>query len=545
MLEELTVSNLGIVPSASVALSGGLTVITGETGAGKTLVVEALGLLLGARAAAGMVGPNGIEARVDGRFRAGSHLRDVLDDAGLDHGEDDELVLSRRLVDKESSRAWVNGRPVTAGQLSDVGDLLVAVHGQHAHRRLLTPGAARGALDSRAHAARASYDEAWARWRRAVEGMAAVGGTPAEREREADRLRFEIRTIGEVAPKVGEEAELEAAIDRLGNAQDLRDAALVAHEVLDGPASDAIGEAVARLRGAPGAVLSNLAAGVAAAQEEVAGLARALRTAAEGLEDDPAALDAALSRRTGLHDLRRKYGETLEEVLDYAKAARARLDELEGYDQKAQQLAAEEQAARQAVDRAATRLTEARIDAAADLGAEVMARLPQLAMPGALFTIGVEAVEPGPAGADRVSFFFSANPGSPPQSLQKVASGGELSRLMLALELVLRDPTKPTLVFDEVDAGVGGAAGAAVGALLAELATHAQVLCVTHLAQVAAHATDHVVVRKEAGRAEVIVLDHEGRRRELSRMLAGHEGSRSAMAHADELLEAARQRKRQ
>lgn len=534
MLEELVVTNLGVVASATVRFTSGLNVITGETGAGKTLLVEALGLLLGQRAGPGLAGPFSDEARVDGCFQPSPQARRLLEEAGLDDG--DELVMSRRVPGHGASRGWVNGRPVTAALLGELGDTLVAVHGQQAHRRLLTPAAARDAVDARCWPESRAYREAWAAWRETVTSLEARGGSPAERAREADLLRYQVGEVAAARLEEGEDDRLGELVERLSHAQALREAGLAARQALEGVAAEAVGEAVGVLRASPGGLLTPAAQAASELQDRLAELSRDLREQAEGFEDDPEALEAALVRQAVLGELRRKYGETVAEVVAYGEEARKRLDELEAYDERARELSAAEEAARQRREAAGAELSAARHQAAAVLTGEVTSRLPELALRDARVAIEVEAAEAGPTGADRVAFLFSANPGLPPAPVQKVASGGELSRLMLALELALADPDTPSLVFDEVDAGVGGAAGAAVGAMLAELAARAQVFCVTHLAQVAAHATTHVAVRKEEGRAQVDVLDEAGRVAELSRMLAGQESSKSARAHAEELL---------
>lgn len=541
MLEELLVTNLGVVREASVTFSPGLNVITGETGAGKTLVVEALQLLLGGRADAGLVGPFGPEARVDGRFRATPQVRAALEPAGLDC---DELVVSRRVPSQGQSRAWLNGRPVTAGLLADMGEHLVAVHGQHAHRRLAGAAAARHVLDILCVRERAAYDAAWRAWREAVAALGALGGSPAERAREIDLLRHQVKEIEDASPVPGEMAGLEERIERLSNAEALRDATFVAMAVLAGAGTDAIGEAVSHLRGAPGTSLDAVASLATALQDQVSDLARELRALSEQLEADPDALDAAVSRRSLLTDLRRKYGDTTEEVLEFAGSARERLEALERHEDVAARLSEEERSARADVEAAGLVLREARLRSADSLSRDVVARLPSLALPGASLLFLVEPAELGEAGADRVTVLFTANTGIEPLPLSRVGSGGELSRVMLALELSLRDPDVPSLVFDEVDAGIGGTAGAAVGSLLAELATRTQVFCVTHLPQVASHAATHLGVTKAAGEARVATLGLADRARELSRMLAGHEGSEAARAHAEELLAAARARRR-
>ncbi len=494
-------ANVGIVDDLAVVFGPGLTAITGETGAGKTLLVEALDLLLGGRADASLVRSDAPEARVEGRFDDG----------------DGETVLARVVPVDGRSRAYVDGRLATAAELSSAGDGLVDLHGQHAHQSLLAPAVQRAALDrfagDTALEALRSLREARVDARAAGEELASLGGDERARARELDLLRFQIEEI--------EGAGIEDAGE---------DVALEAEEALL-----AIGER------APFAALSGRLRGI---QAELADLERELRLAGESILDNPDRLDEVRARRQLLRELRRKYGETLDEVLRYAHEAHARLAELDGYEARA---AALESARADALARAATtaaRLSEARRAAANPLAEAVTAHLRELAMPAAhlevLVAPGADQTEDG---SDDVTFVLAPNPGEPAKPLARAASGGELSRAMLALRLVLSD-APPTLVFDEVDAGIGGEAGTAVGRLLADLASRQQVLCVTHLAQVAAFADSQVVVekREEGGRtvATATPVDGDARVVELSRMLAGVVESSHARSHAAELLHAAR-----
>jgi DNA repair protein RecN (Recombination protein N) len=533
MLLELHITNLGIIEELEMVLPDGLSVITGETGAGKTLVVEALELLAGARADTGLVRPGASEARVEARFE--------------DPLTGEELVVARAVPADGRSRAYVDGRLATVAELAELGERLIDLHGQHAHQSLLAPAMQRAVLDTFAGPpaleARAEYQRARSELREIDAALAGLGGDERTRAREISLLRYEIEEIeGAGIGDVDEDTALEAEEDALGDAAADREALQEAHAAVDGIGGDAIGAAAGALHDrAPYAALAQRAA---ALQSELAELAHDLRIAAENVVEDPERLAAVRERRRRLRELERKYGDTLADVLRHRDDASARLAELEGYEARTAELEDRRRAVETVAAAAATRLHEARVDAAGALASQVQERLQRLAMAGAELAVTVEAAEPGEDGADRVVFQLAANRGEPALPLAKVASGGELSRAMLALRVVLAQRggrgRGPVLVFDEVDAGIGGEAGAAVGRELAALAESAQVLCITHLAQVAACAGAQIVVRKSerSGRtlASAQVAHGEDRVGELSRMLAGVEGSDHARRHAEELL---------
>jgi DNA repair protein RecN (Recombination protein N) len=530
MLQELHVRDLGIVDDATILVGTGLTAITGETGAGKTLLVEALDLLLGGRADAMLVRDGAAEARVEGRFSAPG-------------GE--EVVLARVVPRDGRSRAYVDGRLATVAELAEVGARFVDLHGQHDHQSLLAPAVQRAALDRFAGApaltALAALREARADVRAVTAELDALGGDARARAREIDLVRFQIGEIEDAAIEdTGEDVALEAEEALLGDAAAHRAALTEAFEAIDGGALDAVGAAVAAL--ANRAPFGALHERLRAAQADLADLERELRLAAEGVADDPARLDRVRERRRLLRELTRKYGDTLADVLAFADEARARLSELEGFEVRGGELEAARTAASARAEEAARGLSEARRAAAPGLAAAVGAHLGDLAMPSARVEVLVEPGTAGDDGADDVTYLLAANPGEPARPLARAASGGELARAMLALRLVLTE-APPTLVFDEVDAGIGGEAGTAVGRLLGDLGGRHQVLCVTHLAQVAAHADAQIVVEKleERGRtvATVTPVAGEARVAELSRMLAGVVDSDHARSHAAELLERA------
>lgn len=536
MLRELHVSDLGIVDDIALVVGPGLTAITGETGAGKTLLVGAIDLLLGGRADASLVRQGAAEARVEGRFE-------------LSDGT--ERVLARVLPTDGRSRAYIDGRLATVGELAELGSTLVDLHGQHAHQSLLAPAIQRRALDRFAGPAALEplrvLREARAEERAIVEELAGLGGDERSRARELDLLRFQIGEIDDAGIEDrGEDVALEAEEALLSDAVAHREALAIAFRALEGPALDAIGEAVAALD--ERAPFAELVRRLRAAQAELADLERELRLASEEVADDPARVELVRSRRQQLRELRRKYGDTLDDVLGFAADARRRLGELEAFEVRAGELDARRRAAIARAATAAAALSEARRAAAGPLAAAVSEHFRDLAMPSARLEVVVESTSgaqtaPGDDGADDVTFLLAPNPGERPRPLAKAASGGELSRAMLALRLVLSE-APPTLVFDEVDAGIGGEAGTAVGRLLADLGARHQVMCVTHLAQVAAFGDAQVVVekREEAGRtvADAHEVDGEQRVAELSRMLAGVGDSEHARGHANELLERAR-----
>jgi len=522
VLDELAVTDLGVIAELSLVLGAGMTALTGETGAGKTLVVEAIELLVGGRADPLVVRPGADQAVVEGRF----------------HTADDEVVL-RRVVPREGrSRAYVDGRLATVAELAEVGRRLVDLHGQHAHQSLLATAVQRHALDRfggtdleplrRARKELAVLDER----------LAALGGDERERAREIDLLRYQLAEL-DAAGLTGpdEDEALDAEEDLLADALAHREAAEAAVAALttDGGA----GEAVATALGAidDRAPFADAERRLRAVSAELTDLSSELRSLGESIEDDPARLAAIRERRHLLRDLRRKYGDTLVEVLAFRDSAAGRLAELEARDANAATLDAERAAAIEAVLTAERQVGHARRAAAPELARAVQANLIDLALARARLDIEVGA-DPG----DEVIFRLAANPGSPPLPLAKVASGGELARTMLALRLVLSE-APGTLVFDEVDAGVGGEAALAVGRSLAALGSDHQVLVVTHLPQVAAFADAQVVVAKhvegEVTATTTTVLDPAARVVEVSRMLSGSPDSATARRHAEELLAAA------
>ncbi len=578
MLEEIRISSLGVIESSTLELGPGLTVITGETGAGKTMVVTALGLLLGGRADSGAVRSGARSARIEGVVRADAlpGLAHAVDEVGGEI-EDDRVVLARNITAEGRSRAFVGGAAVPASALAAVAEPLVAVHGQSDQHRLLKARAQRDALDRFGGPQVAALAEHWtglhARLGAVESELVEVVASARERAREADLLRFGLDEIEQVDPEPGEDVALAAEEARLGFADTLRSAAEQAREALSSEtgAADALGATSAARTLLEGVQEHDTEAGelarrLAEVSYLLSDVAADVASYAARLETDPSRLGVVSARRAALTALTRKYGETVEEVLAWSAQSAGRLLELDDTDERIEHLHAERTSLRTELATVGAELSGLRHEAALRLGAEVTSELGRLAMPHARVSLAVrqqQVEEPGDrtpgqplevgdrwlrytsSGLDEVEFLLAANTGAEPRPLHKGASGGELSRVMLALEVSLAGTSPvPTFVFDEVDAGVGGKAAVEVGRRLAMLARSAQVLVVTHLPQVAAYADRHVVVHKSndgtVTTSGLTVLDESERVRELSRMLAGQEESDTAMAHAQELLETAR-----
>jgi len=531
VLAEIHIENLGVIEHATLVLGAAMTALTGETGAGKTMLVEAIDLLVGGRADASVVRSGASEARIDGRF--------LVADAEGQH----ELVLTRVVPADGRSRAYVNGRPATVATLADLTRDLIDLHGQHAHQSLLSVAAQRAALDQFGRIDLSPLRAARARITEIDAELAALGGDARARAREIDLLRFQVSELDAAGlSDADEDHRLAAEEELLGDAVAHRQAGAAAVEALrgDGAASDALVSAIQALghRHPFDEVIARLTS-VAAELDDIAA---ELRTKAETIDEDPERLDAVQQRRQLLHDLRRKYGDSLEDVIAYHAESARRLDELEQYDRRAADLDSARAGALADERAAAAEVGRQRRHAAPQLARQVEQRLQLLAMPNVSMAIEVgEHADDDPG--DQVRFMISANPGAPMLPLNKVASGGELARTMLALRLVLvgagGDAGAETLVFDEVDAGIGGAAATAVGRALAELGQQHQVLVVTHLPQVAANARQQFVIEKtvDHGATFTLVAAVEGDARvaEIARMLSGTDTD-AALQHARDLL---------
>lgn len=558
MLSELRVKDLGVIAEVTVPLATGMTALTGETGAGKTLLIEALSLVLGERATPSLVRSGAVAALVEARF--------FVDDSVIEqelHAEDDaeefevpmagsegEHILAREVPANGRSRGYVDGKMATASVLAALGGRLVDIHGQGEQESLLHAEAQRRALDQFARIDTSELEEARNALRALEREAIELGGDPSERARQIDVLGFQLEEItNAMLDDPDEEARLEANEALLANAQSLREAAAAGVSLLAGQdqevtgsrsVADSLGSLLALTAGK--AWFAEWEVRVRGLVAEVDDLAAEMRGSIERFDDDPEALQAIQERRRLLRDLRRKYGDTIDEIVEFGERARERLVELEGAAERIDEL--DEQRARLSSQLAAcsAHVRAARLAAAPRLADAVTARLTRLAMPGARVAI---EVGDDPAG-DNVSLLLAANPGEPLAPLAKVASGGELSRMMLALRLEVGGGA-PTMLFDEVDAGVGGAAALTLAEALAEVADGAQVLVVTHLAQVAAFADHQILVEKvvdDSNRTITTVraLDGEERVAEIARMLSGHPDSPTARAHAEELLASSRGR---
>ncbi|MBL0885307.1 DNA repair protein RecN [Myceligenerans indicum] len=597
MLEEIAIENLGVIRGARVPLSEGLTVITGETGAGKTMVLTGLNLLMGGKADPHSVRPGADRAAVEGRIRVSGHPTAAarVDEAGGEIEDDGTVVVLRTIADGRS-RAHLGGRAVPQGVLAQIADDLVTVHGQAEQLRLRTSAKQRDALDDFAgpvhQGVLAGYRTAWSERTGLLAEIADSEARAAERAREVELLRIGLEEIERVDPQPGEDTELAALIERLANAEGLRVAAGEAHQAMagedeTGAQPNAIALVETARRALEGGAHSDPALGELATRFAEVGylindLATDVAAYLDDLQADPGGLEAAHARMADLNGLTRSYGETIDDVLRWASDAGLRLldlddggDRLESMKQRVGELDDE-------LDRLAGALTEARTTAASELAGAVTTELHGLAMGGAHLEVTVAPADAlGPYGADQVTMLLVPHPGAPPRPLGKGASGGELSRVMLALEVALAtsphkqdgsgatDPEgadvaalRRTFVFDEVDAGVGGRAAVEVGRRLAQLGRTTQVVVVTHLAQVAAFGDTHLVVTKSAGDTPdgnpdgdtpagddahdadgmitvtgVREVTDENRVVELARMLSGQEDSTTARQHAMELLE--------
>ncbi|MFM8998957.1 MAG: DNA repair protein RecN [Actinomycetota bacterium] len=540
MLRELHISGLGVVDACELDLHPGLNVLTGETGAGKTMVTVGLALALGSRASATLVRTGAKAARVQARFDADP----AADAAGW--AEDGELLLARQVGADGKGTARIGGQIVPVSTLADLGASLVEVHGQHEGIRLLSPAAQAAFVDRYAgtdHLAHLARLAALVGELRTTEETLDDLRTRArDRERELDLVRFQVQELDAADPRAGELADLATEAARLEHAERLIGRAAEAEALLadEDAASDLLARAAAALRAA--ADVDATAGPLADRAREVAALAGDLaadvRRYRESVGLDPERLEEVHVRIGVLQGLLRKYGETEDELLAFLAEARVRLEDLAGGEDRTRALEDRIVVLAREVADAAREVTEGRGRAAAPLADAVQTELRDLGMPDARVEIALVPLDaPGPSGAERPEIRFSGGENQPVLPLAKVASGGELSRTMLALRSVLIDlDDVPTLVFDEVDAGIGGRAGVAVGRRLARLAASRQVLVVTHLPQIAAFADRHIRVEKRSGTAEVEVLDDAGRVAELTRMLSGLPGSEAATMHAEELL---------
>jgi DNA repair protein RecN (Recombination protein N) len=559
VIEEILIRDLGVISEAKLEFGPGLTVLTGETGAGKTMVLNALGLLLGERSDSSAIRKGQEQAFVEGRWLLADSAMKRIRELGIEL-DDQELLVNRSVSAEGRSRASLSGKSVPVGILSEIGEQLVVVHGQSDQIRLRSAAAQREALDQFAGDALAKvlteYASVFANWKQASARLIELTTQLEARSREADQIRSAVEELTALDPKPGEDVELSEKASKLTHLEELRIAAAESHNQLSSEGFDESADAITLIGKARRALEA-----VSEHDPELASLAEQLKQIGYSLNETSASISGYLAsldsdgsaeleriqqRRADLTSAIRKYGPTLEEVVSYLENSGARLLELDSSDKEIQELTSSEQALSKQAVSLAKAITELRTKAAAELAKSVTGELAALAMTGASLEVTVTpASELGSHGADQVAILLSAYPGAEPRPLGKGASGGELSRIMLAIEVVLaKSELAPTFIFDEVDAGVGGAAATEVGKRLATLAQNAQVIVVTHLPQVAAFATRHLRVLKSVSdqytATDVVRLEGEAVVEELARMLSGLSESESGKTHAKELLELAK-----
>ncbi|RSZ63402.1 DNA repair protein RecN [Corynebacterium hylobatis] len=565
MLADIAIENLGVIPAASAELAAGLTVLTGETGAGKTMVVTGLRLLAGGRADASRVRNGAGQAVVEGRFLtssmaadAAAQVAELVDAAGGTPDENGEFIASRTVNANGRSRAHLGGRSVPAATLAEFAAPLLTIHGQNDQLRLLAPDQQLAALDRFDPAIGPlleNYRKVWRKWRDLEKDLRQRTESRRELAQEIDRLQFALDEIDAVEPEPGEDVELLTRIRRLQDVDTLREEASTALGSIDGPeafggwseedpASTLLGRAEAALSGSEDTQLKELGGRLTEITAQLGEIAAELGGFLADLPADPEQLEELLQRQQQLKLLTRKYAPDIDGVLTWRDKARTRLGRIDISSEALDELKKQVASAKKTMTAAAKKLSVARQQAAGHLADQVTAELQGLAMAKARLVVEVRPVGPGREGADEVELMLAPNASTPARPLASSASGGELSRVMLALEVILSAGTQgATLVFDEVDAGVGGRAAVEIGRRLARLATRNQVIVVTHLPQVAAYADTHLHVAKDVGdeavTSGVLTLDAEQRVEELARMLAGLDDTDTGRAHAAELLERA------
>lgn len=559
MLVELVVENYAVIERARVRFHPGLNLLTGETGSGKSLVVDALALLLGARASPEMIRTGSARARVAGIFELPAHpeLEKILREAGLE-AEEGELLLEREILAEGKSRAFAANRPVTAAFLRQIAPFLADIHGQHEQQRLFDAEAQLELLDAFAGLEEdvQRMGELYRRWRSAAAELEQWEKSEQEKLRLADLWAFQLREIEAAAPKPGEDEALEQERRVLQNVARLQESAGAAFEALYEAPESALARARQALRRLE--ELARIDRALESARDELRQAELAMEEAAYALRDylsrleaNPARLEEVEQRLAALDRLKRKYGSSIEEVLAYRDQLSRQLESLESAEERKAALTRERDQLAAACESLAAEISARRQAAARKLARRVESELAALAMAGAIFRVQMRPAGWSHRGRDAAEFLFSANPGEAPRPLERVASGGELSRIALALRTAMGTAARSrtgaparTLVFDEVDAGIGGRVAETVGRRLKQLAGHYQVLCVTHLPQIASFADHHYFVEKTevGGRvaASVRELDPDERTREIGRMLSGEKVTPAALRHAEQMLKMAK-----
>lgn len=574
MLADITITDLGVIHHATAELSTGLTVLTGETGAGKTMVVTGLRLLAGSRADASRVRTGADKAVVEGSFLADElstgaqqAVAELVESGGGAADENGEYLVARTVSAQGRSKAHLGGRSVPAAKLAEFSSYVLAIHGQNDQLRLLAPEQQRAALDRYApENARLlqNYQQHYREWKKLQRYLKVRTESRRELAQEVDRLQFAIDEIEQIAPEPGEDEQLIQRIRRLQDVDSLREQAMAALTAIDGPeaaggedgftetdpASTLLGQAESAVRDSEDPQLAAIADKLGEITTQLGEISAELGGFLGELPADPDELEASLQRQHELKTLTRKYAPTISEVITWKDEASVRLSSIDTSAQALEELQKQVKVAEKDMRAAASELTAARRSAAVELEKAVTAEIQGLAMPKARLEVAVREIAPSEYGADEVELLLAPNDAARAQPLSTAASGGELSRVMLALEVIISaGTTGATMVFDEVDAGVGGRAAVEIGRRLARLAVHNQVIVVTHLPQVAAYADTHLHVAKEVTdktvTSGVLTLDHEQRVEELARMLAGLDDTATGRAHAAELLEKASRDKQQ
>lgn len=551
MLTDLTIKNVAIIDSLHITLKPGLTVLTGETGAGKSIIIDAVGLIMGSRASSELIRSGEDEAVVEAIFDISAlpEIRSLLAKAGFDC--DDELLIKRSLARSGKNRIFINNGLATLALLTEIAPRLINIYGQHDSQTLLKPDNHLRLLDAFAglHQQRQDFFGIYSRLAELKGHIAGLDSAEREAERRLDLLTYQTEEIAKAELKAGEEEELEERRQLLASAEKLGGASAEAYDRL----YDGDGAILGQLRRITGSVaelatidhsLQELAGSLENAYLQLEDAAITLRDYASRIESDPAALQQTDDRLDLINRLKKKYAPTVAEILAYQAGINRELEQLQDREQSRHDLEAERERLEGELLQRGAALSAARLEAAGRLEKALEREAHQLAMKGAVIQASLEPLaEARPSGYERVEFLFSPNPGEPPRPLARIASGGELSRLMLAIKQVLPEGDVPTLVFDEVDTGIGGATSELVGKKLQNVAARQQVLCITHLPQVAVCADQQLRVEKliEGGRTatRIIELDQSGRTAEIARMLAGATVTESALTHAAEMLAAA------
>lgn len=561
MLTELRISNFGVIEQLAVTFGSGFIVFTGETGAGKSLLIDAVSLLVGGRASADQIRAQADEADVEAAFQLSPEhpLLQLLQTKGFARPGEADILIRRVISRTGRNRTYLNGNLCPVHLLEELGGALVDVHGQHEQQSLLSPSAQLEALDAygRLQALRQEYHDARALWIERVGQLEAVTAQIARRREREDLLRFQFQEITEAAIEAGEDVALDQERPRLMHSQQLGEVADQLHDLLYAGEQSVLSQLatarklVSRMETIDAAV-GDWARSVDDTVVPLRELAAHVRHYRDQVEANPARLAEIEQRLDRLQRLTKKYGGSLDAVLVLQESLRAQLDQLDTAETQLQELTQAVEEGRRKLSDVAERLTRKRIDAAKTLTTAVTKELGTLRMERTRFAVEVSRVGGeeayGQTGQDAVEFVFSANPGEPLKSMAKVASGGELSRVMLALKTILADSDRvPVLIFDEVDAGVGGAVAEVMGARLRDLSRHHQVLCVTHLPQVGSQAHAHYVVEKQVRQKRTVThvrqLTPEERKEEIARMLAGVTVTKTARAAAAEMIESAKERR--